>query len=126
MTEGAGDTHSDLPMAQVRRRAHWSWWWLMPLLAAGLAAWLLFDALAGQGVKVVVELPHGHGLKPGDALRYRGIPVGTVRALRLTDDLTAIRAEVRLEPNARELAREGSHFWVGWLTSLAASKPFWD
>lgn len=99
-------------MAQVRRGPHWPWWWLIPLLAVGLSAWLLLSALAGQGINVVVELPHGHGLKPGDALRYRGIPVGTVRALRLTDDLAAVLAEVRLDPDAKGLAQEGSQFWV--------------
>jgi hypothetical protein len=99
-------------MAQVRRRLRWYWLWLLPLAALGLAAGLLFTAWIGRGIEVVVELPHGHGLKPGDAVRYRGIAVGSVRDLALTDDLTAIRAEVRLDSGAKELAREGSQFWV--------------
>ncbi len=110
MTEPPGNY--DLPSAGVGRGGGWPWLWLLPLTAAGLSVWLLYSAWGQKGIAIEVELPHGQGLEVGDLVRYRGIAVGSVRELELTPDLGAVRAQVLLEPSARDLSREGSRFWV--------------
>lgn len=59
-----------------------------------------------------MDFQQGHGLKTGDALRYRGIVVGRVQDVRLAPDLQGVSASVRLLPSARDLARDGSRFWI--------------
>ncbi len=92
------------------RRSHWPW--IVPLLALGLAIFLGREALAKRGPHVHIVALEGHGLKVGDALRYRGIAVGGVRAVELAPTLDAVRIDVELDPRASELARAGSRFWI--------------
>jgi hypothetical protein len=51
-------------------------------------------------------------LKAGDTLRYRGIEVGRVEQVTLKANLEAITVKVRLSPEAQDLARTGSEFWI--------------
>jgi len=102
----------ELPTAELRPRRRGLWLWLLPLAAAVAAGWLVFDALSQRGLPLVVEFQRGHGLKAGDALRYRGIVVGTVQTVQLTPDLNGIEVTLRVQPAAAGLARAGSRFWI--------------
>ncbi|MCP5419509.1 MAG: MCE family protein [Gammaproteobacteria bacterium] len=73
---------------------------------------LLFNYYSQRGIPITVEFQQGYGLKPGDTLRYRGIVVGHVQDVRLTPELQGVSASVRLLPGARDLARDGSRFWI--------------
>lgn len=107
-----GSDSNELPTAELRPRRRWSAIWLLPLACALLTGWLLYDALSQRGMSISVQFPHGHGLKAGDALRYRGIAVGTVEAVRLVRELDRIAVDIRLNPDAGDLARTGSRFWI--------------
>ncbi len=101
-----------LPGAVLRDERRLSAIWLVPILALALAGWLGFRAWSQRGVFVTVHLAEGHGLKPGDAVRYRGITVGEVRRVELADGLDGIVVTAGLRRQADELARGGSRFWV--------------
>jgi len=45
----------------------------------------------------------------GDAVRHRG---GRISAVQLISDGRAVEIEARLDPSAREMARDGSRFWI--------------
>ena len=106
------NSEQPLPSAQLRPRRHWSYLWLLPILCVVIASWLVISALAQRGIPISVQFQQGHGIKPGDALRYRGITVGTVDDVLLADDLNSISVKLMLNPNAEDLARAGSHFWI--------------
>ena len=102
----------DYPEARrVPRRGGW-WWWLLPLAALAGAGWLLLDQYGARGPEIVVAFSQGHGIKVGDALRYRGIQVGRVSRVGLAGDLDGVRVVVRLQPDTASLARAGSRFWI--------------
>ena len=101
-----------LPGAVLRDERRLSAIWLVPMLALALAGWLGFRAWSQRGVFVTVHLAEGHGLKPGDAVRYRGITVGEVRRVELAEGLEGIVVTAGLRRQADELARGGSRFWV--------------
>ncbi|MEO0649172.1 MAG: MlaD family protein [Planctomycetota bacterium] len=107
-------TESDptLPRAELVRRPRFGLAWLLPLLTLALVVALGVRAWSDRGPTVWVELDSGHGLGPGDAVRYRGIDVGSVRTMQLAPGLDRVRLEVALEPHAGGLAREGTRFWV--------------
>lgn len=100
-----------LPTAELETRRQ-QWLWLIPLLALCASAALLYASYQQRGIPVTLRFQEGYGLKPGDALRYRGIEVGRVHGIDLTPDLHSIEVEVRLFPSARDVAREGSRFWI--------------
>jgi hypothetical protein len=106
---------NDLPTANARRRK--SRWWLhpsmlFPLLAIALVAWLLQTYYHERGIPIQITFHEGYGLKAGDALRYRGIDVGVVQQVELAPDLGTIYVNARLIPSARDVARQGSKFWI--------------
>ncbi len=89
-----------------------SWAWLLPVAALVLVATFGWQAWSGRGPVLTVRAQEGHGIRVGDALRYRGIEVGEVRAVRLAPDAREVLLRVALEPGAEELARVGSRFWI--------------
>lgn len=101
-----------LPVAVLRPERRASLAWLVPIGALALVAWIAFAAWRDRGYAIVVDLPDGHGIKAGDPVRHRGIDVGRIEEVRLTDDLQGVRARVRLERASRGLAVAGTRFWV--------------
>ena len=82
MTPGI-DQSPNVPTAIVKPQRRISWAWIVPVLAVVAAGWLGVRAWSDRGVVVTVLLEEGHGIKPGDAVRYRGVTVGQVRAVEL-------------------------------------------
>jgi len=102
-----------LHSADLRPRRRWSFLWLLPVIAGFISLGLLVNFYSQRGVPVTVEFQQGHGLKPGDAVRYRGIVVGQVHDVSLAADSQSIQVTARLLPSARLLARHTSRFWIG-------------
>ncbi len=110
----------DFPTAEVRpdsAASRWlsrssRWLWLVTLACLFIAMVLTLRASADRGRLITVRFREGHGLKAEDTLRYRGIDVGAVEAVRLRDELDGVDVLIRLHPDADGVAREGSRFWV--------------
>ncbi len=101
-----------LPEAVLRPERRLSLVWIVPVAALLLAAWLGLSAWRQRGLIVNVHLPEGHGLMVGAAVRYRGVAVGEVRGIEITDGLDGVVATVGLTVQADGLARSGTRFWV--------------
>lgn len=102
---------SDIPSADVGRR-RWSPWWLLTLVALAISVGFFAHVAQRQPLEIEVSFRHGHGIKPGDGLRYRGIRVGEVRRVGLSANLEHVTLTVGLLPEGARLAREGSRFWI--------------
>jgi paraquat-inducible protein B len=96
----------------VDRRRRLSLAWLVPLVALVGAAFLAHSAWQQRGIRVSVTFPDAGGLRPGDAVMYRGIRVGDVRDVRLSSDLQQVVIDAELRAEAGALAREHSRFWI--------------
>ena len=86
--------------------------WLVTVICILMALLFSFGQLWEPGAMIRITFKQGHGLKPGDRLRYRGIDVGEVERVEIRPELEGIRVHVRLESAAEDLAREGSQFWI--------------
>lgn len=86
--------------------------WIVPVLAACFAVWVGYRAYTMRGVIVTVQLDRGHGLVPGDAVRYRGISVGKVLGIHLMDDAEGVVVKASLTAQSDRLARSGAKFWI--------------
>ena len=116
-SQPSGQSHSNsdpeaLPQAQIKHQRRWSYVWMLPLIALLSATWLAAGVWQQRGDMITVRFQQGYGLKPGDALRYRGIDVGQIESVQLADDLSSLWVNVRLIPSATDLARAGSRFWI--------------
>lgn len=87
--------------------------WLFPLFAVILTVWLLLDHYQKQGPEIKIFLDDAASLQAGKTeVRFRGVPVGTVKELIITDDNRKVEATVRLQRDARQFAVKGTRFWV--------------
>lgn len=100
-----------------QKNAGMSWMWLATAAAALLSLYLFFQTYQNQGELIVIDFEEGHGLSPGDSLRYRGIEVGRVEKIGLQPSKgpgysAGIEVAVRLTPNARKTITDGTSFWI--------------
>ncbi len=86
--------------------------WATALAAIVVSAVLVAVSVGSSGPEITVRFAEGHGIKPGDRLRHRGIEVGEVVSVELDADLEAVLVTMNLMPAARDIAREGSRFWI--------------
>lgn len=78
------------------------------VVSIGLALWNLKPA----GPTITIRFEQGHGLRPGNSLQHRGIEVGTVTQVGLSQDEKSVAVQVELLAAAKNLARQGSEFWI--------------
>jgi hypothetical protein len=97
-------------VAQPRLRL--GWYWLLPLLTGVIVAVVLMLAWSRSGVTITLRFTEGHGLKPGDAVRCRGIIIGEVRKVQLDRDTGDVVVQAELHREASDVARAGSQFWI--------------
>jgi len=103
---------TDTPRAAITPKPIWSWAWLAPIAAIVVVIVLAVQASQERGPAIEITFRDAAGLDAGDSLRHRGIVVGTIERVRLDDSLANVLVRVRLRPEARGLAVQGSKFWI--------------
>lgn len=108
-----------IPVARVRSASPGligqlaaSYMWLLTIFCLLVAIGLVWWSMPERGIQIVIRFPEGHGLKAEDAVRFRGIDVGTVEQVQLNRQLSGVDVTVNLKPFAEPIAREGSRFWI--------------
>ena len=104
-----------LPVARIRGRRRWLVYlvWLVPLVAAGVAAYLVYGHFHEYGPTITIKFQDASGLKPDQSeIRHRGVTIGEVSRLRLSEDHAHVLVSVRVRREAAGIAREGSVFWI--------------
>ncbi|MGE4535424.1 MlaD family protein [Halomonas sp.] len=70
------------------------------------------DSALQAGLQIGIRVANGDGLQPGTAIRYKGLEVGKVESMSLSDDLQAVMLGARITQAAERIARDGTQFWV--------------
>ena len=104
----------DLPKAKIRRRRwDFSVVWVVPLVAAIVAGYLVYGRVQEFGLKITIKFKNGGGLKIGQTpINYRGVQIGEVTEIDLSDDQQEVLVKARLCRSAAPIAREGAVFWI--------------
>jgi len=108
--EAAGE----LSKAKVtRNRWNFSIVWVVPVIAAILAGYLLYGRVQQLGPKITIKFRDGSGLKTGQTpINYRGVQIGEVAAVELTPDHQFVLVKARLQRSAASIAKQGAVFWI--------------
>lgn len=69
-------------------------------LLAGLTLWLNDSYFGRRSYQIVVEFDNADGVKAGSAVRYRGVPVGTVKEIQTESNFVAVRLDIS-EPDLK-------------------------
>jgi paraquat-inducible protein B len=108
------DDAESLPAARVSR----GWWstvaiWIVPLVAAIVAGYLIYDRMKELGPEITIRFRDGSGIREGQTpILYRGVQVGEVTGVGLSRDQRHVEIRARLKRSASAIAREGSVFWI--------------
>ncbi len=68
---------------------------------------------AGRGISITVELPEDHGIaESGSPLLFKGIEIGVINDIYLSDDRSQILAKATVEPLFSDLLNSGTRFVI--------------
>ena len=102
-----------LPVAEVRRRRLFRVAWVVPLIAALVAGWLVYQRVREAGPEITITFNSGDGLRAGQTpVKYRGVAVGEVSRVELAEDHKQVLVRARVQRSAVSLMRDGAIFWV--------------
>lgn len=101
------------PKANRRpKRASVFWSWSPVWIALLLVCIAGYNAYQNRGISISIQFQAGHGIKPGDQIKYLGLTVGTVEEAVLDAELDQIVIDARLNRESKRLAVEGTRFWI--------------
>ncbi|MBB5211117.1 PqiB family protein [Microbulbifer hydrolyticus] len=107
------------PEGLARRSRGLSLVWLLPLVAALIAAWLLYKDFTQGDIRATILFSTGDGLVKGKtAVKYSGVEIGVVDDFRLVPNAKELNgqdgvlAEVSFNRSAAYLLTQGSKFWL--------------
>ncbi|HJV65446.1 MAG TPA: MlaD family protein [Geomonas sp.] len=102
-----------LPKANIRRN-WWTWlFWVAPIAAAALVAFFVYQEVIRKGPTLTIYFSDAANLQAGNAhLKYRGVEIGDVEKVILTDDQRMAKVTVALKRSGESVAKEGSVFWI--------------
>jgi paraquat-inducible protein B len=102
------------PVLVSGRGLHWSWVWLVPLLALAVGLSLLASVWVRTGPVITISFPTAAGLAVGQTkLRYRDVEVGEVKDIRVAKDRQRVLVDVQLKrAGAQYITQKDSKFWI--------------
>ncbi|MEZ5447593.1 MAG: MlaD family protein [Thiolinea sp.] len=110
--EADDDNLAVLPTVAVRRQRWPSPVWLIPLAAALIGGWLLFQYWQQRGDTITVKFPNAEGIVPGSTeVRYKAVTVGKVKQVTLDEDLNPL-VTLTLSKSISDVLACSAQFWM--------------
>jgi paraquat-inducible protein B len=96
-----------------RKRTRLSLVWIVPIVAAVVGAWVAVTRIMGQGPKITIVFLSAEGLEAGKTkIHYKGVDVGTLTEIRLSEDHRRVIATAQMSPDSAPFLVEDTKFWV--------------
>lgn len=104
----------EMPRAKVTvRHRRFLFVWIVPVVAAIITGFLVYDRVRDFGPKITIKFKDGSGVRTGQTpIKYRGVPIGEVTAVDLSEDQQYVLVGARLKRSAAPIARDTSVFWI--------------
>lgn len=97
----------------VKKRARFSFIWVIPIVAALVGVWIGVNNYLSQGPTITIIFKSADGLEAHKTMiRYNGIDVGEISALRISEDLQTVVATAKMDPKTDEFLKKDTEFWV--------------
>jgi len=99
--------------ARVRPHRWVAWVWIVPIVAAGVVAWLAWRAIAARGPEITISFSAAQGLEPGQStIQHLNAVVGVVTSLGLTYDMRRVVVHARMTRRAAPYLNDSTIFYV--------------
>ncbi|NNC24066.1 intermembrane transport protein PqiB [Salinisphaera sp. USBA-960] len=87
--------------------------WLIPLIAALIGVWLLYDTFANRGPVIKLHMDAAQSIQAGKTqLKVRSVSVGHVTDVSLASDYQDAVITVQMDSDTAKLIGDDSRFWV--------------
>lgn len=107
------ETGEDIPRAHVATSRRVSVVWLLPLIAALVGGWLVYDTYSRRGPVITISFHRGDGIEADKTeLRFKSVRIGKVTDVRIADDLQSVIIVARIDKHFASQLGEGARFWV--------------
>lgn len=106
-------TPNQVEHARMKKHTSLSPFWLLPILALLIAAWLLWTNYQQRGTTITIDFRTADGIVPGRTpIRYQGVEVGTVEGVNLQDNYQKIQIKASIKQDMADALREETQFWL--------------
>jgi len=103
----------NLPEAEIQIRQELSLVWLVPLVALLIGIWLAYKSWSTLGPEIAISFNTAEGLTAGKTkIKYKNVEIGTVKLIKLSDDLNRVVVLASLVKDAEKYLTEETRFWV--------------
>ncbi|MBN2768703.1 MAG: MCE family protein [Campylobacterales bacterium] len=87
--------------------------WIVPIIALFIAFWLAYQYYVDLGSKIEIEFKENSSLKAGESqIRYKDIPVGVVKHIRLKEDGDGVIVTARMDREIEPYLNKKAKFWI--------------
>jgi len=102
-----------IPEARAKEHRVFAWVWAVPIAAAAIVIWLGVRHYVVRGPEITISFKSADGLQARETqVRHRGVRVGNVEELELSDDLSRVIVHVRMTRAAAAALNENTKFYV--------------
>ena len=105
----------EVPEARAvsRKRTRLSLVWVIPIVAAVAGTWVAVTRILSEGPKITITFASADGLEAGKTkIQYNGVAIGTITAIRLSDDHRHVITNAAMAPKTESFLFEDTKFWV--------------
>jgi paraquat-inducible protein B len=96
-----------------RSRMRLSLVWFIPIVAAAVGVWVAVTRIMDEGPTITIVFHTAEGLEAGKTkVHYNGVDVGTVTAIRLSEDHQRVIITAQMMPRTEAFLGEDTRFWV--------------
>jgi paraquat-inducible protein B len=96
-----------------RKRTRLSPVWIIPIVAAAAGVWVAVTRILAEGPAITIVFKSAEGLEAGKTkIQFNGVDVGTLTAIRLSDDHRQVITTAQMEPKTEALLVADTRFWV--------------
>ena len=75
--------------------------------------WVAVTRIRSEGPKITIVFQSAEGLEAGKTkIHYNGVDIGTITAIRLSDDHEHVIATAQMTPKTEDFLVEDTQFWV--------------
>jgi paraquat-inducible protein B len=109
------DEHNSIPESKIvpGRHTRLSVVWIIPIIAAALGVWVAVTRVMSEGPRITIVFRSAEGLEAGKTkIRYNGVEVGTITAIRLSDDHLRVISTAQMMPKTEKFLVDDTQFWV--------------
>ncbi|EWH09697.1 mammalian cell entry domain-containing protein [Catenovulum agarivorans DS-2] len=87
--------------------------WLIPFLALSISLWFVTQHYMNRGTEIQIRFASAEGVEAGKTqIKTLNVDVGVVTQVEINRDLTTVNVTARIKPQAENLLRQDSKFWV--------------